>query len=163
MAGPADKTAGGDGAHGFETGGGKVNQSLKLQGGATLVCMAGALASGQGGQAVAASLWGGGMALLGTLMLQRRLRQAEAAVVGGAGRGAEMPLYRGAVERFVLAGALFGVAFGLLHLSPPWVLGSFAAAQAAHWLGGVLGTIEGLLNSGGKPPPARNSAPGDTP
>lgn len=75
-------------------------------------------------QAVAA-LYGGAIVLLNSLLLARRVRGAGELD----GRGAALALYAGAVQRFVVTLAAFGIGMGLLRLPPlPQIL-AFAVAQ----------------------------------
>lgn len=76
--------------------------------------------------------FGGWIALVGTLWLVMRLRQAERQQNPEAGESLRHA-YRTAVERFVWVFLLFAAGFKLLELAPLWVLTGFVAGQAA-WL-----------------------------
>lgn len=76
--------------------------------------------------------FGGWIALVGTLWLVMRLRQAERQQNPEAGvilRHA----YRTAIERFIWVFLLFAAGFRLLELAPLWVMTGFVAGQSA-WL-----------------------------
>jgi len=81
--------------------------------------------------AVPAALFGGGIALVNTLLLGLRVQRAGKAAEASAARGT-LTLYFGAVERFVFTLAGFGLGMGVLHLPPLPLLLAFAAAQAGY-------------------------------
>ncbi len=77
------------------------------------------------------ALYGGGTAILGTLVSAWRLMKATNAAGQDASRGMA-ELYIGAASRFVLTLVLLGVGMGLLKLDPLGIIVGFAAAQIGY-------------------------------
>ncbi|HQU16236.1 MAG: hypothetical protein B7Z66_09870 [Chromatiales bacterium 21-64-14] len=89
----------------------------------------------QGTAAAGGALFGGGLAVLNSLLLARGVQQAGAAAahnaIGGVGH-----LYLGAMQRYVLTLVGFGVGIGVFGLPPvPQIVG-FAVAQLGY-MGGL--------------------------
>lgn len=89
-----------------------------------------------GGGAAQAAAYGGGVALLSTLLLGHRVLRA-AAVAGSVPGRETAVLYIGAIQRFVLVMALFGFGMGWLRLQPLPLLVGFAVAQAGYFVNGA--------------------------
>ncbi|MCI0401783.1 MAG: ATP synthase subunit I [Gammaproteobacteria bacterium] len=74
------------------------------------------------------ALYGGGIALLSSWMLGRRVYSAADVAEERPGKGVAM-LYFGAIQRFVIVLGLFALGIGLLKLAPLPLIGAFAVAQ----------------------------------
>lgn len=77
-----------------------------------------------------AALYGGGVALINTWMLGRRVQRADDVVADNAQRGMIM-LYISAVARFVFIVVALAVGLGGLKLAPLPLVATFVGAQAA--------------------------------
>jgi hypothetical protein len=77
-------------------------------------------------------VYGSCIAMVSTLLLAWRFKQGEHQESLGAA-WALRQAYRTAIERFVWAGIMLAVGFGLLKLAPLWMLAGFVVGQAA-WL-----------------------------
>lgn len=86
-----------------------------------------------GGPGAKSALYGGGIALVNSLLLGWRVRRAGAAAGKSVTQGA-FTLYWGAIERFVFTMVAFIVGMGLLRLRPEPLLAAFAVAQLAYWI-----------------------------
>lgn len=90
----------------------------------------------KGGAAALAAGFGGGIALVNTLVSAQRLRKATEAAATDARRGM-LELYLGALTRFIGTPALIAVGIVLLELDPVAIIVGFAVAQVAYLLNGV--------------------------
>jgi F0F1-type ATP synthase assembly protein I len=81
-------------------------------------------------QAGYALLYGGGLAMLNTLLLWRRVARMQRSMAAQA-QSDVASLYIGAVERFAVTLVLLGLGLGWLGLNPPWLLGGFALGYLA--------------------------------
>ncbi len=79
-----------------------------------------------------AALFGGGIALLNSLISAQRLRRAAEAVNDA--RRSMLELYLGAVTRFVATPALVAVGIVWLRLDPLAIIVGFAVAQLAYFM-----------------------------
>lgn len=79
--------------------------------------------------------YGGAIALANTVLLSRRLDSAGEMAADNPESGV-LTLYLGVVQRFIFVLVMFAVGMGLLKLSPPPMLGTFALAQLAYMLFG---------------------------
>jgi ATP synthase protein I len=86
-----------------------------------------------GQPAAQAALFGGCIALVNTLLLAWRVRNAGHRAEQSSSRGA-LTLYLGAVERFVFTLLAFIAGMGMLKLPPLPMLVAFAAAQLGYWI-----------------------------
>lgn len=86
----------------------------------------------QADYAVIATLYGGGMALLNSLLLAWRTRRAGERAGAGEGQLQVMNLMGGMVERFVITLACFALGMAVLKLDPVALLGGFAFAQLGY-------------------------------
>ena len=84
---------------------------------------------------VMSSLFGGTVAIVNTLLLSTRLTSA-AKMADDNPDGGVLTLYLGVVQRFIFVLVMFGVGMGVLKLSPPAMLGTFALAQLAYMIYG---------------------------
>jgi len=91
----------------------------------------------QGGGAAQAAVYGGGIAMLNTWLLGRRVLQASEIAKTHPGQET-MVLYVGVVQRFVVVVTLFGLGMGWLGLQPVPLLIGFAVAQLAYFVNGTL-------------------------
>ena len=81
-----------------------------------------------GSAAALAAFYGGGVALMGTWLLGRRIaRTPETAQQGDA--GSQLALYAGVIPRFIVTLALLAVGIGWLKLAPIPLIVAFALAQ----------------------------------
>ena len=81
-----------------------------------------------GGAAALAALYGGGVALISTWLLGRRIsRTPETAQQGDA--GSQLALYAGMLPRFIVTLALLAIGIGGLKLAPIPLIIAFALAQ----------------------------------
>ncbi|MGH8756619.1 MAG: ATP synthase subunit I [Burkholderiales bacterium] len=81
-----------------------------------------------GSAAALAAFYGGGVALMGTWLLGRRIaRTPETAQQGAA--GSQLALYAGVIPRFIVTLALLAVGIGWLKLAPIPLIVAFALAQ----------------------------------
>lgn len=86
----------------------------------------------KGGEHFVAALFGGGIALLNTLVSAQRLRRATEAAAQSANRGlAEM--YIGAAVRFVATPLLVAVGIAAFGLEPVAIIVGFAVAQVGYF------------------------------
>jgi len=83
---------------------------------------------------IGASLAGGLIAVLGTLILAYTVGRADGR---GSAAQAQLWLYGGAAARFFLAIVLLGVGLGVLHLAPLPFLIAFALGQVAFLAPGI--------------------------
>ena len=97
----------------------------------TLFWLRGGVSDGQ------AALFGGGCAIVGALLLVRRVRLAIDAARVSPGSETTV-LFIGALQRFAIVLGLFVLGMGWLRLSPVPLLVGFAVAQAAFFLHGSL-------------------------
>jgi ATP synthase protein I len=81
-----------------------------------------------------AALYGGGVTLVNSLWLARRIRWAEDLAQRSAARGAAS-LYLGALERFLLVLALLVLGLGLLKLAPVPLVVGFGVAHLGFPMG----------------------------
>ena len=79
--------------------------------------------------------FGGGVAIMNSVMLSRRLKSAAGMAENNPDAGV-LSLYFGVVQRFIFTLVMFGVGMGLLKLAPPPMLGVFALAQLGYVLYG---------------------------
>ena len=86
-----------------------------------------------GRSAAQAALFGGCIALVNTLLLGWRVRNAGQRAEQSGARGA-LTLYLGAVERFVFTLLAFIVGMGMMKLPPLPMLVAFAVAQLGYWI-----------------------------
>ncbi|MFA7243478.1 MAG: ATP synthase subunit I [Sulfuricellaceae bacterium] len=98
------------------------------------IALAGAALGYLGGAAEAgqAAFYGGIVGTVNGLSLLRKVKQAEAEKLP---ERALAVLLSGAVNRFIVVLVLFGVGFGVLHLSAAPALMTFAASQLAYGWG----------------------------
>lgn len=82
-----------------------------------------------------ATLYGGAMAVVNTLLLARRTRRANA--MNGSPQGQTFGLMVGMVERLAVTLIAFGLGMGWLGLDPLSLLIGFGAAQLAYAGGGA--------------------------
>lgn len=115
-----------------------LRRLLAAQVGLVVVTAAGFLAV-QGGMEAVAALFGGGIALLNTLISALHLRRATAAASASAGHGMG-ELYIGAVIRFVATPTLVAVGIWALGLSPIAIIAGFAVAQLGYLANSVRTT-----------------------
>ena len=88
---------------------------------------------GTGGPGALAALYGGGVAMVVTLLLGLRIQLASDVGATDKARGAAA-LYLGVLERYAVVLIGVGVGMGVLHLEPlPLILG-FASAQTGYLL-----------------------------
>jgi len=80
-----------------------------------------------GQESALAAAYGGGIVLLNSLLLARRVRRAGELE----GSSVVASMYTGAVQRFIIAAAAFGLGMGVLRLQPVPMIVAFAAAQFA--------------------------------
>ena len=81
-----------------------------------------------GSHAVAATLFGGAIAMANAVLLSRRLEQASDLAENNPSAGS-LALYLGVVQRFVFTLVMFAVAIKVLSLTPPEaIVGGFAVA-----------------------------------
>lgn len=80
-----------------------------------------------------AALYGGGIALVNTLLLGFRVQRASANAQHSANQGT-FTLYIGAVERFVFTLLAFVLGMGWLKLQAVPLLAAFAIAQLGYWI-----------------------------
>jgi len=123
-----------------------VNRSISLQKGdvgvlvalqlALVIVTALAFLLTVGGMAAQAAVYGGGVALLSTLLLGRRVLRAAELAKSAPGRETAV-LYIGAVQRFVLILALFALGMGWLRLEPLPLLVGYAVAQIGYFVNGA--------------------------
>lgn len=85
----------------------------------------------RGGAELLAALFGGGIALLNTLVSAWRLRRASEP--GTDARRSLFELYAGAVIRFVATPALIAIGIVVLSLDPVAIIVGFAVAQLAYF------------------------------
>jgi len=83
-----------------------------------------------GGFRAGSALFGGSVACANSLLLGIRRQQADTGRALSAGQSIRL-LYRTALERFLLAGVLFALGFGLLRLDPLALITGFIAGQLA--------------------------------
>ena len=118
--------------------GGSIRRVLRTQLVLTVAVAVGCLAwyrsTGGIGAALAAA-YGGGVALVGTWLLARRVRRV--GVSGGVGASAQLGLYAGAAPRFVATLALLAAGIGWMKLAPAPLIVAFG-----------LGQLGFLINSG---------------
>lgn len=91
----------------------------------------------RGGPEAQAALYGGGVALWSTWRLGRHVARASELAKTSPGRET-VPLYIGAVERFVTLLILFALGMGMLGQAPLPLLVGFGAAQAGYMVKGAL-------------------------
>lgn len=91
----------------------------------------------QGGGAAQATAYGGGLAMLNTWLLGRRVLRASEIAKTHPGQET-MVLYVGVVQRFMVVVTLFGLGMGWLGLQPVPLLIGFAVAQLAYFVNGTL-------------------------
>jgi ATP synthase protein I len=80
--------------------------------------------------------YGGGTALVNTMLLSRRLDKAGEMAKSNPDASI-LTLYLGVVQRFVFVLIMFGFGMGAIHLLPPPLLGTFAIAQLAYMIFGT--------------------------
>jgi len=83
-----------------------------------------------------AALYGGGIAIVNTLLLARRTSRA-AVLAEGNLKWSALTLYAGMLERLIFTGVAFAVGLGTLALPPVPLLAVFAGAQLAYVAGGA--------------------------
>lgn len=83
-----------------------------------------------------AAAYGGGIALVNTMLLSRRLDRAGEMAKSNPDAGV-LTLYLGVVQRFVFVLIMFGFGMGVIHLLPPPLLGTFTVAQLAYMIFGT--------------------------
>lgn len=110
---------------------GTARQVLTTQALLVLAAAVAFLVYGGSAKALAAA-FGGGIALLNTLVSAHRLVRASEAAPGNPNRGM-LELYIGAVTRFVATPALVAVGIVLLKLDPPAIIVGFVAAQVGYF------------------------------
>ncbi|MCK5918802.1 MAG: ATP synthase subunit I [Cocleimonas sp.] len=94
-----------------------------------------------------AAAYGGGTALVNTMLLSRRLDRAGEMAKSNPDAGV-LTLYLGVVQRFVFVLIMFGFGMGAIHLLPPPLLGTFAVAQLAYMIFGTRhAKVEQINNS----------------
>ncbi len=98
-----------------------------MQAGMTLAIAAGFFIY-RGKGAGLATLYGGGIALLVSLLLAFRFVRANRPGAGA------MDLYLGALERFLFVGVAFAVGIAVLKLAPMALLAGFAGAELAYFI-----------------------------
>jgi ATP synthase protein I len=81
----------------------------------------------RGQESALAAAYGGGIVLLNSFLLARRVRRA--GELEGSSVAASM--YAGAAQRFIIAAAAFGLGMGVLRLEPVPMIAAFAVAQFA--------------------------------
>ncbi|MGF1642854.1 MAG: ATP synthase subunit I [Thiotrichales bacterium] len=84
---------------------------------------------------VIAALFGGAVALINTIWLNRRIVAAGELAKDDPKQGV-YAIYFGAVQRFVFALVMLGIGLGALHLDAIPLLASFAVAQFAYLISG---------------------------
>lgn len=89
-----------------------------------------------GQETLIASLYGGGVAIVHTFLLSRRLISA-GNMANDNPEGGILNLYLGVIQRFIFMLVMFGVGIGILKLNPPSMVGTFALAQVAYMIYGV--------------------------
>lgn len=109
---------------------GALRRLLGVQLALTVAVVAAWWASAGPPQALAA-LYGGGIALVGTLIAGRRIARAGRAATQSPQLG-EAEIYIGVVMRFVATLALMALGMGPLRLDPLAILAAFAAAQLGY-------------------------------
>jgi ATP synthase protein I len=114
---------------------GTARRVLTTQALLVLAAAFGFLAYGGVDKALAAA-FGGGIALLNTLVSAHRLVRASEAAPDNVNRGM-LELYIGAVTRFVATPALVAVGIVLLKLDPPAIIVGFVAAQVGYFFNGA--------------------------
>ena len=82
-----------------------------------------------------ASFFGGTVAIVNTLLLSHRLDSA-AGMADDNPDGGVLTLYLGVIQRFIFVLVMFGIGMGVLKLTPPAMLGTFALAQLAYMIYG---------------------------
>lgn len=100
-----------------------------------ILVSAAAFAYYMGEVTVMSSLFGGVVAIANMLLLSRRLNTA-AEMADDNPDGGILMLYLGAIQRFIFVLVMFGIGMGLLKLTPPSMLGTFALAQMAYMIYG---------------------------
>ena len=82
-----------------------------------------------GSHAVSATIFGGVIAMVNTVLLSRRLNAASDLAENNPNAGA-LTLYLGVIQRFVFTLIMFAVGIKVLNLVPPEaIIGGFAVAQ----------------------------------
>lgn len=81
---------------------------------------------------VLAALYGGGIALVDSLLLAWRTRRAAERASAGEGQLQVISLLGGAVERFVFTLAAFGLGMAVLELDPVALIAGFACAEMGY-------------------------------
>ncbi|MCH9670901.1 MAG: ATP synthase subunit I [Gammaproteobacteria bacterium] len=108
---------------------------------AVVTCVVAAFCfNSMGIDAVQASWFGGGLAMLHAWMLGRRVRLATEAAKAQPGSETTV-MYLGAIERFVVTLLAFGLGMGLLKLMPVPMLIAFAAAQVVFFMSRNMSSI----------------------
>ena len=88
---------------------------------------------GKGTFSALSVFYGGGVAMLATLLLGCRIQSAsDASAIGGG--YASAALYWGVLERYVVVAAGVGVGIGVLHLDPFPLIVGFGVAQTGYLL-----------------------------
>lgn len=100
---------------------------LAIQAGMTLAIAAGFFIY-RGTGAGVATLYGGGIGLVVSLLLAFRFVRANRPGAGA------VDLYLGAVERFLFVGAAFAVGIAVLELAPVALLAGFVGAELAYFI-----------------------------
>ncbi len=90
----------------------------------------------QGDSALLPAFYGGAIALANTLLLSRRVAQADE-IAKISPQQSVSALYLGVVQRFVFVLVALGLGLGYLKLSPVPLLGTFMVSQLAYMLMGT--------------------------
>ena len=91
----------------------------------------------QGMSGLVGGLYGGAVALLSTLILLRRVKQAGRITSTGSQHGMAL-LYFGVIQRYVFVLVALAIGLGVINLNAKPLLATFGIAQLAHfvpWLG----------------------------
>ena len=89
-----------------------------------------------GEASLVSALYGGGVAIVHTILLSRRLDSA-GNMANDNPEGGVLNLYLGVIQRFIFTLVMFGIGMGVLKLNPPSMIGTFALAQIAYMLYGA--------------------------
>lgn len=84
------------------------------------------------GYTALAAVYGGGMALINSLLLAWRTRRAGEKAVTGEAQLQVLGLMGGMVERFVFTLAAFALGMAVLKLDPPALIAGFACAELGY-------------------------------
>ncbi|QKT03608.1 ATP synthase subunit I [Ectothiorhodospiraceae bacterium 2226] len=95
------------------------------------LAVAGAYLAMVGAASALAALYGGGIALVGSLIAGWRILRA-GALAGQNPRVGEVEIYMGAAMRFIATLVLLAIGMGLLRLDPLAIIAAFAAAQIGY-------------------------------